>query len=166
MKISEKTLAQLRAKGEKRLLTTEEARSIAGISVQPWQRLVRMKGFPERTHLGRTWCMNAGALADFLETMNAIEAGMTLTEVAEFARTTTYTLRDLADAGKFIAPLGLSHGHPRYARDDVEAWHSKRLGGLQPPAALDAKRKKKAARNTHGARHGETKTNSRSGAQD
>ena len=145
MKTSDRALALLRTKGQKQLLTTEEVRDITGMSVQQWQRLARSRGFPTRKHVGRVWCVNAVELADHLAALNTIHAGMTFTEAAEYARTSTYTLRDLDERGEFIEPIGFVHGRPRYSREQVEAWQAKRLGGLEPPpaSAMPKARKKK-----------------------
>lgn len=160
VRFSDKALAQLRAKGEKRLLATEEARTLAGMSLQQWQRLTRTRGFPNREHIGRVWGVNAHELADFLAKRNATHEGMTLTQAAAYCRTTVYTLRDLGDAGKFIEPLGLVNGHPRFSRAEVEAWQAQRLGGLEPPAMKARKARKQ------GARDGQAKGNGRTRAQE
>jgi len=143
VKTPDRALALLRTKGDKRLVTTDESRAATGHSVQQWQRLVRAKGFPPRTRVGRVYAMNAHALADFLEHRNAVEAGMTLTEAADYCRMSTYTLSGLIDAGKFVPHIGHVHSRPRYARADVEAWQAKRLGGLEPPPAPNRKSRKK-----------------------
>ena len=167
MPFAERTLAQLRAKGDKRLLTTAEVRTLTDISPQQWQRFGRNPRFPVRRHIGRQWCVNACELADFLEHLNTIHAGMTLSDVAAFARTTTYTLHDLAANGSLPKPIGLLHGRARYARTDIEAWQRERLGGLQPPNAPDkqARKKKVTRQGPHGNNHGETKAGARAGAQ-
>lgn len=143
MRFADRMLAQLRAKGAQRLLTTAEARDITGISPQQWQRFGRNPKFPVRRHVGRQWCVNAHDLANFLEQLNTIHAGMTMSAVAVFARTTTYTLHDLAANGKMPKPIGMLHGRPRFARADIEAWQRERLGGLAPPVVKAHKIKKK-----------------------
>lgn len=145
MKTPERAIALLRTKGDRRLLTTDEVREITGISVQQWQRIVRAKGFPDRTHVGRAWCVAGPALADFLAKLNTVHEGMTFTEAAEYCRTSTYTLRDLAESGRFVDPIGNVHGRPRYSRLEVQAWQAQRLGGLEPPpeSAMPKGRRKK-----------------------
>jgi hypothetical protein len=145
VKTPERALALLRTKGDKRLLTTEEVRDITGASVQQWQRVVRAKGFPERTHVGRVWCVSGVALAEFLTKLNAIHAGLTFSEAAEYCRISGYTLRNLVDAERFVEPIGFIHGRPRYSRLDVQRWQAERLGGLEPPpdSAMPKARKKK-----------------------
>jgi predicted DNA-binding transcriptional regulator AlpA len=157
---AERMLATLRAKGDKRLLTTAEVRALTGISPQQWQRFGRNSKFPVRRHIGRQWCVNASELADFLEYLNALHAGMTLSEVAAYARTTTYTLHDLAANGSLPKPIGMLNGRARFARADIEGWQRERLGGLQPPTVAAPKVKKKMTRDrAQGEKHGETKSN-------
>jgi predicted DNA-binding transcriptional regulator AlpA len=136
-------LAQLRAKGDKRLLTTAEVRSLTGISRQKWQRFGRNPDFPVRRHVGRQWCVNAHELAQFLENLNSIHRAMTISEIAIFARMTTYTLNDLIANGGFPKPIGMLNGRQRYARADIEAWQTERLGGLAPPDSGGPKKAKK-----------------------
>lgn len=167
MLFADRMLAQLRAKGDKRLLTTAEVRTLTGISPQQWQRFGRQKNFPVRRHVGRQWCVNACELADFLAHLNTIHAGMTITGVAAFCRTTTYTLHDLAANGSLPKPIGTLNGRARYSRADIEAWQRERLGGMQPPAAPEkrAPKKKMTREAPHGVRHGETKTGAHAGAE-
>jgi len=160
---AERMLAQLRAKGEKRLLTTAEVRTLTGISPQQWQRFGRNPRFPVRRHVGRQWCVNAHDLADFLAHLNTVAEGMTISEVAAYARTTTYTLHDLAANGSLPKPIGTLYGRARYARADIEAWQSERLGGLEPPDIESAKAAKKKVTRLipRGERHGEAKSSAR-----
>jgi hypothetical protein len=154
LRITDKALAQLRAKGDKQLITTEDARELVGLSEQQWRRLARLKFFPDPVGVGRSRCWNPGDLVTFFAKLIAIHEGMTFTQVAEFVHSTTYTLRDLADAKKFIEPIGYVHGHPRYAREEVEAWYRERLGGLDPPETPTPKRGKKKLTREHARGNG------------
>jgi predicted DNA-binding transcriptional regulator AlpA len=143
---AERVLATLRAKGDTRLLRTEDARVLVGLTHRQWERLARLSNFPKRHRVGRLWCINGRELADFFTALNAVHAGMTLSQIAKYAHSTTATLHNFVDSGRFPKPIGFVHGHPRFARATVEEWFSERLGGLKPPAFADeASRKKKKA---------------------
>jgi len=133
---SDAKIRALRARGTARLMTTEAAVKELGLSKQRWLRLSRCTGFPKRYRVGRVWCINPVALADFLEHHNALEAGLSLSGVAKALHITHYTALGLYERGELPKPLGFIHARPRWSADSIEETRLARLGGAQPPPGV------------------------------
>jgi len=154
-------LEQLAAVGE--AISTDQVRTVLGLTQQQYHRLTLQEDFPKRQHIGRKFWINPQRLLDFAINWNKMADGLTITQVATLIHSTIPTARRLAKRPDFPAPLGELNGRERWDREVIVVWHRTRLDGakLGPDfdAGPDKSRKKKAL--TKGAHNGKKQTERR-----
>ena len=133
---SEAVIRSLRAHDATDLITKDALCKQLDLTAQRWYRLCRRKGFPRRYQLGHAHCVQAGAMASFLDLENAIEAGLSLSDVATYLHMTHHSVLSLYEAGELPTTIGQLRGRPRWSRESIDAWQTARLDGGRPPPGI------------------------------
>jgi predicted DNA-binding transcriptional regulator AlpA len=134
MPFSEAGFDQLeKAISRRQLLTTNDARSLFDLSEQRWLRLTIRSGFPKRIREGRAWVIDPSELLTFLRQCDAIDAGLSISQVALRTQRTVKTLRAMIAKGQFPGPIGTVRNIEKFDVAAITKWQHVQRNGLQAP---------------------------------